>query len=371
MTTPNHLTPEGSITNEGSWSEVQARTEEEWKAGEYAKWSDSMSGIPKIGDQLAEIPVIGGALSDFFEVITGIPDSDPNDVGSLILGFMNQVDGTSADLGEVIKNMYNGWFGSGSVKDPIEVQYTIQAIKDAIQNGYNVWTQTSSGTRTLPPDLNEAYAILVGGGENGSPGTYQTSGVRTPGGRGGGFVCTPLDAATVSGQTLTLTVASPGNISTVKLGTTTLATCGPGSAGGIASGIFGYAPTTSTPGNGGEGGWGYNQLTGNSSWGSGLAGGGSAAAFGGAGGTTAGADGYPGGNANPAATTKSAGGGGGGGAGGIAAGGGGDGGNGGPGGYPGGGGGSGGCRGTSSVGTSGSNGAAGVGAAGIIWLVFR
>lgn len=96
MTTPNHLvTPDGSITKYGSWPTVQARTREEWEAGEYAKWANAMVGIPKIGDKLAEIPVIGGALSDFWEIITGIPDSDENDAGSMIRGFF---DGISSAL---------------------------------------------------------------------------------------------------------------------------------------------------------------------------------------------------------------------------------------------------------------------------------
>lgn len=95
MTTPNHLTPDGSITNYGSWSTVQHRTQEEWEAGEYQKWAAAMAGIPKIGDKLAEIPVIGGALSDFWEIVTGIPDSDENDAGSMIRGFF---DGISSAL---------------------------------------------------------------------------------------------------------------------------------------------------------------------------------------------------------------------------------------------------------------------------------
>ncbi|WKW86901.1 minor tail protein [Gordonia phage Horseradish] len=95
MTTPNHLTPDGSITGYGSWPTVQARTRDEWEAGEYQKWANAMAGIPKIGDKLAEIPVIGGALSDFWEIITGIPDSDENDAGSIIRGFF---DGISSAL---------------------------------------------------------------------------------------------------------------------------------------------------------------------------------------------------------------------------------------------------------------------------------
>ncbi|QRI45954.1 hypothetical protein SEA_DRE3_25 [Gordonia phage Dre3] len=91
MTTPNGLTPEGSVTQYGSWSEVQSRTEEEWKSGEYDKWAGAMAGIPKIGDKLEQIPIIGGALSDFWEIITGIEDSNENDAGSLIRGFMNGI----------------------------------------------------------------------------------------------------------------------------------------------------------------------------------------------------------------------------------------------------------------------------------------
>lgn len=96
MTTPNHLTPQGSITQYGSWGEVQDRTEEQWKAQQYDQWAGAMAGIPKIGDKLEQIPIIGGALSDFWEIITGQEDSNQNDAGSLIRGFMN---GISAALG--------------------------------------------------------------------------------------------------------------------------------------------------------------------------------------------------------------------------------------------------------------------------------
>ncbi|QDM56303.1 hypothetical protein SEA_SWEATNTEARS_27 [Gordonia phage SweatNTears] len=89
MTTPNHLTPDGSITGYGSWPTVQARTRSEWEASEYDKWAGAMAGIPKIGDKLEQIPIIGGALSDFWEIITGIPDSNENDAGSFIRGFIN------------------------------------------------------------------------------------------------------------------------------------------------------------------------------------------------------------------------------------------------------------------------------------------
>ena len=88
MTTPNHLVPAGSITSYGSWSTVQHRTQADWEAGEYSKWALAMSPIPKIGDVLAEVPIIGEALSDFFEVITGIPDSDPTDAGTMIREWM-------------------------------------------------------------------------------------------------------------------------------------------------------------------------------------------------------------------------------------------------------------------------------------------
>ncbi|AWY05208.1 hypothetical protein SEA_MARGARET_28 [Gordonia phage Margaret] len=39
MTTPDGRNPDGSITSYGSWSQVQARTEADWKAGQTQKWN--------------------------------------------------------------------------------------------------------------------------------------------------------------------------------------------------------------------------------------------------------------------------------------------------------------------------------------------
>ncbi|SDT84884.1 hypothetical protein [Gordonia westfalica] len=52
----------------------------------------------------------------------------------------------TANIASIINGIFNGWFGGGSVGDPQEVQYTIQAIADAVLNGYNVETKVTSGT---------------------------------------------------------------------------------------------------------------------------------------------------------------------------------------------------------------------------------
>lgn len=50
----------------------------------------------------------------------------------------------TANIASIINGIFNGWFGGGSVGDPQEVQYTIQAIADAVLNGYNVETKVTS-----------------------------------------------------------------------------------------------------------------------------------------------------------------------------------------------------------------------------------
>ncbi|UVK62941.1 hypothetical protein SEA_HEXBUG_27 [Gordonia phage Hexbug] len=45
MTTPDGRNPDGSITSYGSWSQVQARTEADWKAGQTNRWNVSFDPI--------------------------------------------------------------------------------------------------------------------------------------------------------------------------------------------------------------------------------------------------------------------------------------------------------------------------------------
>ncbi|AXN53473.1 minor tail protein [Gordonia phage Fryberger] len=345
--TPPAGSYEASVENLSTWS---ARSENQWK--------DITRGNARSGyDNAAD------GRNDLFSQLT-----------SVAAGLANVV----SDLADVVGGIFDGWFGGGSTGDPLEVGYTIQAIRDAVVGGSTVITVTSSGTRAIPSTVTECFAIVVGGGENGQNGynemTSSDPGIMSLGGRGGSYAAVPLDVTTVKGQTLTLTIGSNGGRTSVNLGATELVGIQCGNVGGIASGVLGYTPTTSAPGNGGNGGYG-SSANGNHLGVAGLPGTPSATAVQGAGGTYnnsgAGGNGGTGGNADPAAAVKSCGAGGGGGGGGgsrsLA----GDSGSGGPGGYPGAGGGGGGAGAHGGLAGSGDNSPGGIGAPGIAWLIYK
>ncbi|SDT84203.1 hypothetical protein [Gordonia westfalica] len=152
----------------------------------------------------------------------------------------------TANIASIINGIFNGWFGGGSVGDPQEVQYTIQAIADAVLNGYNVETKVTSGTWTKPENITELIVGLIGCGKNGSDGTSSTT-TRAAGGLGGGYIFQQLDPESVDSST-PYVVGTNGNPSSFGTHITTT----PGQ-GGIST-SFGYSPTTSLPGNGGGGG---------------------------------------------------------------------------------------------------------------------
>ncbi|QWY82451.1 minor tail protein [Gordonia phage Tolls] len=188
MTTPNHLTPDGSITNYGSWSTVQHRTREEWEAGEYQKWATAMAGIPKIGDKLAEIPVIGGALSDFWEIITGIPDSDENDAGSMIRGFFDSI--SSALSGTSNPNpgdsfLTNIWQLLGGLStQSANNAAAIQQLENLLQSAAPTpaWVSNLTDMATVPRALLIPLPTASADGGEGSrfAGSFRTHGLVMP-----------------------------------------------------------------------------------------------------------------------------------------------------------------------------------------------
>ncbi|MDL9944166.1 hypothetical protein QSJ19_00935 [Gordonia sp. ABSL11-1] len=279
-------------------------------------------------------------------------------------------------VGNIVNGIFNGWFGSGSVGDPLEVQYTIEAIKDAIINGYNVETKVTSGIWTKPSNISELVVIMVGCGQNGGDGSTGNRGPGGVGGIGGGYIAQQIDPATL-GSTVNYTVgASNGAVSSFGSYSTT-----PGGSGISTS--FGFTPTTSAPGNGGNGGIGTFTESPSQSSTAGTSGSSSALATGGSGGAAGATASWPnntyagngaaGGNVSAGSTTKcgGAGGGGGGGAGQAPASTTANAGAGGPGGYPGGAGGGGGARGAFYVNATSQAGAGGIGATGIIWIFWK
>jgi len=377
------------------------------------------SAIANLQDRVENIPVIG----DFFEIITGKPDSDPNDAASwirnafdailkggqgganpggndnFITSLFNAITGvrttaaaanttaqaanTNANdaLGSVVdgfKNMWNTWFGGTAAEGTAaEVEQTIAAIKQAVIGGYTVDTFTSNGTWTKPANLLEWYGICIGGGGKAMPGTTSATNadVRLGGveGSSGGYIAQQIAPADVPAS-LAVTVGTGATANGANGGITSIGSLVASSPDGSGiSTLAGFTPAASTPGRGGAGG----QATG-SGGSAGAAGGSTPLAVGGAGGAgrntsgTATAGG-PGGTASLTGPTKAGGGGGGGGGGAGSTGlGTKTGGAGGTGGYPGGGSGGGGAAvGGGSIGSSQVAGQPGTAPHGVAFIIYK
>lgn len=324
-------------------------------------------------------PGAGHSTADVVTALMNIPQANIAGLITLLNALTASVATAVANTSAVITNIFRGWFGRDpDTVDPQEVQYTIEAVKDAIISGYNVVSHTSHTANWPRPDCSEMVAVLIGGGQNGPAGI--DGGVA--GGLHGSYIVQQLDVDTLP-SAFDIEVGSAGNKSRVRVanGSFTgaiLAESGDhGTAGGQRT-AFGFSGTASNPGNGGAGGHGTQTSSPGTN---GSPGGITPAAAGGSAGQGSGStgvnggDGGPGGNVPIGAVTKCGGGGGGGGGGGYVSRGlgqgGTNGGAGGPGGYPGGGGGAGGGRGLNQSFGNGAHGPGGPGAAGAVWIFYR
>lgn len=291
------------------------------------------------------------------------------DAGNLVGEIGKDVVEGLTDLGLNVvgffKGIYDTWFGGSSGSGTLaEATYTIEAIKDAVLNGYTVHTVTSNEAAWAVPSPTpmDSTAILIGGGEHGNNGS-SGGGSGGDGGLHGSYIAMPIDLTGITA--LDIQIGTAGNLSYVREANTTTPHSGAilaqsaihGSPGGIAS-MLGLTVTASLPGSGGKGS-NYNTSNGTGGESSSLAVGGNRGSSG-----PAGRPGGAGGSVSAGSKTKCGGaGGGGGGAATVALGGGG---NGGPGGYPGGGGGGGGAY----SGLPGSSNG-GAGAPGIVFLIYK
>lgn len=299
----------------------------------------------------------GHTDADVIHALTNIPKA-------AVEGFEDFV----TDSGNKFKAFFNTWFGrSDGDGSASQVQQTVESIKDAVLNGYNVHTVTANETNWPVPSHTECIIITIGGGEQGQGGTNNTSTIGRIGGRSGSYIAQPVDLTGVTA--LDTQIGTQGNKSYVRVantttphtGTVVLASPDLGTVGSIA-GPLGYTPTSSTPGRGGNGGGmgtGRDLPTAGES--SALGAGGLPGGNNGVWGTP----GQPGGSVSAGSATKCGGGGGGGGGAAVQSLN--TGGNGGDGGYPGGGGGAGGnCNGTVN-----QVGAGGAGAIGVVFILTR
>ncbi|SLH92181.1 Uncharacterised protein [Mycobacteroides abscessus subsp. massiliense] len=285
------------------------------------------------------------------------------------------------DLGNVVVGGFqaitNGWFGGSSATgSPAEVRTTIEAIKQAVINGYTVDTIVSSQSYEKPAaNLSEVFVIGIGAGSNGfggSSGTTSAGGAAGSGGLNGGFLKLGLDPSAITWP-VDVTIGTNGNETSFGSYLTTVA-----GAGGIQSkSEFAFLATSSTPGSGGAGGTGGYKAGTSANYGTtGRTGVASASAGGGTGGSPSAlpaTNGTAGESVSAGVDTKCGGGGGGGGGGGnptgtLAQA---KGGNGGAGGYPGGGGGGGGGGAGYDTGSKGSGGTGGPGASGVLWVFWK
>ena len=278
--------------------------------------SGVQTALAALQDKVENIPVLG----DFFELVTGKPDSDPNDaaswirnaldaIGKAATGASNPASGdsfltnifnaitgvrntaTGADtkataaqgtanaaqtaagaanalanaatsaannalsgVTQVAKSIFDTWFGgSTAAGTPAEVQQAIEAIKQAVINGYTVDTITASGSYAKPSESTRELVVAgMGGGSSGafgSNGTTSAGGVRGLGGLNGGYLVLRLNPDAITWP-VPVTIGTNGNDTLFGSYLTTVS-----GAGGIQS-DFGYQATSSTPGNGGAGGTG-------------------------------------------------------------------------------------------------------------------
>lgn len=334
---------------------------------------------PKLGldpadfDTIAEIEdlfpdwedVLGFDVEALWDAFNGTYSGSDTNLTNLSGWAADRID----DIGGIVSGIFNGWFGSGATGSVAEVQTTIEAVKDAVINGWNISTFVSTTANfTTFAGCTELKLIAISAPSGASNGGNKAGG---GGGIGGKHKAVTVDPSGLAGLDISLgTSGNPivfraRNLTTPHTGAELLRVDYQ-SVGGIATGPEGYAPSASHAGAGGSGGEGGTASLGNSNSGSpGTPGASTADATGGAGGTSAdssnGTAGGAGGAVSGAALVKcgGAGGGGGGGAGTTAlatvmqAG------NGGAGGFPGGAGGGGGgaSGGGSKVGTAGNPGA--------------
>lgn len=332
---------------------------------------------------LLTIQAVFDPIRKFLQMITGIFTGFPT-VGQIELAEFPQhmvqglttalgdlgegVQGAVNNLAAIAASIFNGWFNStGGTGTPAEVTYTLEAIRDAVINGETVVTfafdEVNWPVPTMMPDTVGTW-IVIGGGQPGGNGGDASigGGVGGIGGLHGSYKSVQVDLTGIThldikvGAAGNRTYVREANTTTPHTGTVIVESAPHGTAGGIST-TYGFTPTTSLPGSGGNGATGG---------GVGTAGGSTPAATGGAGaGNNAfyGLPGGAGGSVSAGAQTKCGGAGGGGGGsavvgfniGGV----------GGPGGYPGGGGGGGGTS-RNMGGTAG-----GSGAPGIAWFFYK
>lgn len=296
-------------------------------------------------------------------------------VGQIAKNAVEGLEELASNVVDGFQAITNGWYGgSTATGTPAEVKTTIEAIKQAVINGYTVDTITASQSYDKPSTtISELVIIAIGGGNpgfGGSSGSTTAGGAPGAGGVNGGFLKVNLDPTMITWP-VSVTVGTAGNDSSFGSYVTTVA------GGGGIQGDFGYLATSSTPGSGGAGGTGGYKSGTSANYGTrGGTGAASAAASGGTGGLATelpATNGTAGDSVSAGAETKCGGAGGGGGGGGnptgtLAQA---KGGNGGPGGYPGGGGaGAGGGAGFNTGGVGGG-GTGGPGATGVLWVFWK
>lgn len=261
-----------------------------------------------IRDAICNALGVGGTGHTDADVINALTHIPQNAVAGMT-ALANQV-------GDGFKAWWNHWFdrtdGDGSAS---QTQQVVEAIRDAVLNGWNVHVVTADETNWPVPTHIDSRVAMFGGGQNGNPGGSNGQATGGAGGLGGSFLAQPIDLTGITN--LDFQIGTAGNKSFVRVANTTTPHTGTvvaqspdhGSQGGIAT-EFGYTSTTSTPGNGGNGG-GYGPASGSVPATDGQS---SAVAAGGIHGGTnvAGGDG---GSVSAGATTKCGGGGGGGGGG--------------------------------------------------------
>ena len=98
MTSPDGYTPDGAVSETGL-AVFAKKTQADWQAEQLAstrsRWLGAQTGFD---NALSRIPIIG----DILEILTGIPDANPNDLGSWVNNLKHDVGQALAGLAKLV-----------------------------------------------------------------------------------------------------------------------------------------------------------------------------------------------------------------------------------------------------------------------------
>jgi len=138
MTSPDGYTPDGAVSETGL-SVFAKKTQADWQAEQLtsarSRWLGAQTGFDNV---LSKVPIIG----DIIEILTGIPDANPNDLGSWVNNLKHDVGLALGGLARLIAGV-----GGTIVEDVTDfVTNTWNNVKKGWEN---FWDGTFGTTNTI------------------------------------------------------------------------------------------------------------------------------------------------------------------------------------------------------------------------------